>query len=146
MNDEFFMSKALEQAKISLAEGGVPVGAVMVQNDKIIASGYNKRVQDGNPVSHGETDCIKNCGRQKSYKDITIYTTLSPCIMCAGTIALMKMPRVVIGENINFGGNEELLKERGIKVDILQDENCIEMMSKFIKNNPTLWNEDIAEE
>jgi len=146
VEDIRFMQEAYNEAKKSYEEGGVPVGAVMVRNGEIIAKGHNRRVQDGNPISHGETDCIKNCGRQKSYRDVTIYTTLSPCIMCAGTIALLKIERVVIGENQNFGGNEDFLKDRGIEVSIMQDADCIALMSKFIKEKPELWNEDIAEE
>jgi cytosine deaminase len=144
--DKNFMHEAYLEALQSYNEGGVPVGAVMVRNGEIIARGHNKRVQDGNPISHGETDCIKNAGRQKSYRDITLYTTLSPCIMCAGTIALLKIKRVVIGENHNFGGNEKFLKDWGIEVSMMKDENCIFLMSKFIKEKPELWNEDIAEE
>jgi len=144
--DKLFMREAYKEAVKSYEEGGVPVGAVMVRDGDIISKGHNRRVQDGNPVSHGETDCIKNGGRQKSYRDVTLYTTLSPCIMCAGTIALFKMKRVVIGENQNFGGNEEFLRERGMEVAILDDSECTELMTRFIKEKPELWNEDIAEE
>jgi cytosine deaminase len=144
--DKKFMHEAYLEALESYNEGGVPVGAVMVRNGEIIARGHNKRVQDANPISHGETDCIKNAGRQKSYKNVTLYTTLSPCIMCAGTIALFKMKRIVIGENENFGGNEKFLKDRGIEVSMMKDEDCVFLMSKFIKERPELWNEDIAEE
>lgn len=143
--DKFFMQEAYKEALKGYNEGGVPVGAVMVRDNKIIARGYNKRVQDGNPVSHGETDCVKNGGRHKSYRDITLYTTLSPCIMCAGTIVLMKMKRVVIGENKNFGGNEQFLEDGGIEVSLMEDRDCINLMSKFIEEKPELWNEDIAE-
>jgi len=146
VEDKRFMKEAYDEAVKSYKEGGVPVGAVMVRNGEIIARGHNRRVQDGNPISHGETDCIKNGGRQKTYRDVTIYTTLSPCIMCAGTIALLKMKRVVIGENQNFGGNEEFLEERGIDVSVMEDADCMELMSKFIAEKPELWNEDIAEE
>ena len=145
-SDKKFMHEAYLEALQSYNEGGVPVGAIMVRDEEIIARGHNKRVQDGNPISHSETDCIKNAGRQKSYRDVTLYTTLSPCIMCAGTIALFKMKRVVVGENQNFGGNEQFLEDRKIEVSLMEDKDCISLMSKFIKENPELWNEDIAEE
>ncbi|MFC1659024.1 nucleoside deaminase [Pseudomonadota bacterium] len=145
-SDETFMHEAYLEALKGYNEGGIPVGAVMVRSGKIIARGHNRRVQDGNPISHGETDCIKKAGRQKSYHDITLYTTLSPCIMCAGTIALFKMKRVVIGENKNFGGNEKFLEKRGIEVSLMKNQDCISLMSKFIKEKPELWNEDIAVE
>ena len=144
--DEKFMHEAYLEALQGYKEGGVPVGAVMVRGGEIISRGHNRRVQEGNPISHGETDCIKNAGRQKSYKDITLYTTLSPCIMCAGAIALFKIKRVVIGENKNFGGNEKFLEKRGIEISLMNNKDCEFLMSKFIKEKPELWNEDIAEE
>ncbi len=143
--DREFMSLALAQAKISYAEGGVPVGAAMVEANTVIALGYNRRVQDGNPVSHGETDCMKNAGRRASYAGVTMYTTLSPCMMCTGTILQFGIPRVVIGEAKNFAGNIAFLRERGVQVCVLDDPECTTLMTQFIKERPHLWFEDIAE-
>jgi len=139
-----FMQAALEQARIGYDEGGVPVGAVMVENDNIIARGRNRRIQEGNPVSHGETDCMKNAGRRPSYANVTLYTTLSPCMMCSGTIIQFSLPRVVIGECKNFLGNIEFLREHGVEVILLDDPDCTALMSKFISEKPQLWFEDIA--
>lgn len=142
-----FYQLALEEAKKGLAEGGIPIGAVLVHKDQVLGRGHNKRVQEGSTIKHGETDCMENAGRQKAeiYQQSTLYTTLSPCDMCTGTILLYKIPRVVIGENKNFKGNEELLKARGVEVIILNDPESIKMMETFIKENPSLWNEDIGE-
>ena len=139
-----FMTLAYEEAKTSLEQGGVPVGAVMVADDEVIAVGHNRRVQDANPVSHGETDCMKNAGRRRHYRDVTLYTTLSPCMMCTGTILQFGIPRVVIGEARNFAGNVEFLRDRGVEVEVLDDDRCIEMMRRFIEERPDLWYEDIA--
>lgn len=141
-----FMQEALAQAKIGLAEGGVPVGAVMVEDGKIIGRGRNRRVQESNPVSHGETDCMKNAGRRPSYANVTMYTTLSPCMMCTGTIIQFGIPRVVIGECENFAGNINFLREQGVEVILLEDPDCTAMMSQFIAEKPQLWFEDIAHE
>lgn len=138
------MQLALEQAMRSLDEGGVPVGAVMVKAGEVVASGYNRRVQDGNPVSHGETDCMKNAGRRNDYGEITLYTTLSPCMMCAGTVVQFGIKRVVIGEDVNFAGNARFLREHGVDVVLLDDAACKSMMTKFIEARPDLWFEDIA--
>lgn len=143
-DDEKFMRLAFEEAKAGYEEGGVPVGAVMVEDGKVIGRGRNRRVQDGNPVSHGETDCMKNAGRRPNYSKVTMYTTLSPCMMCTGTIIQFGIGRVVIGENKNFGGNIEFLRERGVDVSLLNDRDCIELMKKFISERPDLWYEDIA--
>ncbi len=126
---------------------GIPIGAVLSHKGQILGRGHNKRVQEKSAIKHGETDCIENAGRQKAdvYQESTLYTTLSPCDMCTGTILLYKIPRVVIGENKNFKGNESLLKERGVEVIVLNDPETIEMMATFITKNPTLWNEDIGE-
>ena len=136
---------AFEEACKGLAEGGIPIGAVLAKGDKIIGAGHNRRVQNGNPILHGEMDCLQNAGRQKSYKGMTLYTTLSPCMMCSGTIMQFKIKKVVIGENINFKGNIEFLRNNGVEVILLNDEPTILMMREFITKNPELWNEDITE-
>lgn len=129
----------------SMGEGGLPIGSVLMRGDKIIGRGHNRRVQQGNPILHGEMDCLRDAGRQDSYRDTVLYTSLSPCMMCAGTIVQFKIPRVVVCENVNFGGNEAFLKERGVTVDVLNEERFVEMMRGFIAAHPALWNEDIAE-
>ena len=146
MSDDIaFMKLALQEAELGLAEGGVPIGAVMVEEGMVIGRGHNRRVQDGNPVSHGETDCMKNAGRRPSYRGVTMYTTLSPCMMCTGTILQFGIRRVVIGEAQNFGGNIDFLTSEGVDVTVLDDPDCIAMMSKFILEKPAIWFEDIAE-
>jgi len=139
--------QALLEAKKGLTEGGIPIGAVLAIDNKIIGRGHNKRIQEGSSIKHGETDCIENAGRLKAdiYKKATLYTTLSPCDMCTGTVLLYKIPRVVIGENQNLMGSEALLKERGVEVIVLNDQETIDLMGDFIKNNTELWNEDIGE-
>ena len=132
-------------ARRGYEEGGVPVGSVLARGSAVVATGYNKRVQLGDPIAHGEMDCLRNAGRQRTYRDTTLYTSLSPCMMCAGTIVQFKIPRVIILENVNFGGNEDFLRGQGVHVRILGDERCIALMRDFIENNPSLWNEDIAE-
>lgn len=144
LDDEEFMARACEEAKIGLESGGVPVGAVLVHGSEIVAAGRNRRVQDGDPIAHGEMDCLRNAGRRASYKDTTLYTTLSPCLMCAGTIVQFGIPRVVVGENRTFGGNEEFLREHGVEVVVLDDARCRELMEEFIRRYPDVWNEDIG--
>ena len=146
MKDKF-LKAAIKEAKKGLKEGGIPIGSVIVYNNKIIGKGHNKRVQEGSVVLHGEMDALENAGRQKAavYRNCVLYTTLSPCPMCAGTILLYGIPKVVIGENKTFMGEEDLLKSRGVKVEVLNDKECIKMMTKFIKKKPELWNEDIGE-
>ena len=139
-----FMREAFVQAKKSYDEGGLPIGAVMVENGAVIARGHNRRVQDGDPIAHGEMDCLRNAGRRARYDEVTIYTTLSPCMMCAGTIVQFGIPRVVIGEAQSFTGNAEFLKSHGVEVILLNDPDCIDLMSKFIRERPELWDEDIA--
>ncbi len=142
-----FMRRAYEQALKSYNESGCPIGAVLANaQGNILGEGHNMRVQDSSPILHGEMSALTNAGRQKSYKNTVLYTTLSPCMMCAGTIIQFKIPHVVIGENKNFGGNEDFLKERGVKLTLVQDLDCIALMEKFIRERPDLWNEDIAEE
>lgn len=144
--DMEFMEEAYKLAKKSFDEGGLPIGSVLVRNGKVVGRGHNQRVQKGDPIAHGEMDCIRNAGRQKTYKDTTIYTTLSPCMMCSGTIVQFGISRVVIGENRNFGGNEEFLRSRGVQVDILDHPKCIDLMEKLKAEKPALWAEDIGED
>ncbi len=146
MEHSEFMKAALSEAMAGLSEGGLPIGAVLVEAEQVIARGHNKRVQNKNPIAHGEMDCLTNAGRRRSYRNTILYTTLSPCMMCSGTIVQFKIPHVVIGEARNFEGNIEFLKERGVKVTVLDDADCIDMMKNFITENQELWNEDIAEE
>lgn len=139
-----FLKLALQEAEKSYKEGGLPIGAVMVENGKVVASGHNKRVQEGNPIAHGEMDCFKNAGRRSRYSDVTLYTTLSPCMMCSGTIIQFGIKKVVIGENKNFSGNIDFLKMHGVDVILLNDPDCITLMERFIREKPQLWDEDIA--
>jgi len=141
-----FMQAAIEEAEQGLAEGGIPVGSVVVHDGRIIGRGHNRRVQRGSVTLHGEMDALENAGRQPAsiYHACTIYTTLSPCPMCSGAILLYGIPRVIVGENRTFLGDEALLQSRGVTVEVLQDERCIELMTQFISNNPKLWNEDIG--
>jgi cytosine/creatinine deaminase len=142
-----FMQAALDEAKKGLAEGGIPIGSVIVHRGQIIGRGHNRRVQQGSAVLHGEMDAFENAGRQPAsvYADSVLYTTLSPCSMCSGAILLYGIPKVVIGENQTFMGEERLLRDRGVEIDVLQDATCIEMMRGFIAQRPELWNEDIGE-
>ena len=141
-----YMRAAIEEARQGLLEGGIPIGSVLVYQDRIIGRGHNRRVQQGSTVLHGEMDALENAGRQPAavYGNSTIYTTLSPCSMCSGAILLYGIPRVVIGENRTFTGEEELLRSRGVEVTILQEPECIKLMEDFIAANPKLWNEDIG--
>jgi cytosine/creatinine deaminase len=145
-DDHEFMRVALEEARRGYDEGGVPVGSVLVENGRSVAQGHNRRVQDGDPIAHGEMDCLRRAGRRPHYRDTTVYTTLSPCLMCAGTILQFGIPRVVVGERANFEGNCDFLAERGVDVVLLDDPDCIDLMARFIRERPDLWNEDIAEE
>jgi len=140
------MKAAREEAKKGFQEGGIPIGSVIVHTGKIIGRGHNRRVQKGSVVLHGEMDAFENARRQTAtvYKECTIYTTLSPCAMCTGAILLYGIPKVVIGENQTFLGEEALLRSRGVAVEVLQDQSCIRLMTEFIRLNPTLWNEDIG--
>jgi cytosine deaminase len=143
-----FLEAAIEEAELGLKEGGIPIGSVLVYKGTIIGRGHNRRVQQGSAILHGEMDALENAGRQPAsvYAQSTLYTTLSPCPMCSGTILLYKIPKVVIGENQTFRGEEELLKERGVEVIVVDNDRCKAMMNDFITNNPELWNEDIGEE
>jgi creatinine deaminase len=142
-----FMQAAIDEAKKGLAEGGIPIGSVIVHRGQIIGRGHNRRVQQGSAVLHGEMDAFENAGRQPAnvYAESVLYTTLSPCSMCSGAILLYGIPKVVIGENQTFMGEELLLRGRGVEVEVLQDASCVEMMRSFIANSPELWNEDIGE-
>ncbi|GAB2901172.1 nucleoside deaminase [Uliginosibacterium flavum] len=143
---DVYMHAALEQAELSRAEGGIPIGSVLVHHGKIIGRGHNRRVQNGSVVLHGEMDALENAGRLPAqiYRESTLYTTLSPCAMCSGAIILYGIPKVVIGENQSFQGEEEWLKSRGVAVEVMQDRSCIRIMSNFIADYPELWNEDIG--
>lgn len=141
-----FMQTAIEEAESGLAEGGIPIGSVLVHKGRIIGRGHNRRVQNGSAILHGEMDALENAGRQPAqiYRESVLYTTLSPCSMCSGAIILYGIPKVVIGENRTFMGEEEWLVSRGVKVEVLQEETCILMMTDFIARRPDLWNEDIG--
>ena len=141
-----FMSAAIEEAERGRRVGGIPIGSVLVHQGRIVGRGHNRRVQKGSAILHGEMDALENAGRLPAhvYRECTIYTTLSPCSMCSGAILLYGIPRVVIGENQTFLGEEELLRSRGVAIEVLQDQRCIELMSEFIRSHPTLWNEDIG--
>jgi cytosine/creatinine deaminase len=142
-----FLKEAINQAKLGLNEGGIPIGSVLVYDGKIIGKGHNKRIQKGSVVLHGEMDALENAGRLAAsiYKKCTLYTTLSPCPMCSGAILLYGIPKVVIGENKTFLGSESLLKENGVDVVVLDNEDCKNLMRQFIQDKPKLWNEDIGE-
>lgn len=141
-----FLKEAYDEAMRGLSEGGVPIGAVLVKDGVVIGRGHNRRVQRGSAILHAEMDALENAGRldAKAYSQCVLYTTLSPCPMCSGAALLYKIPKVVIGENVNFMGEEELLVQRGVKLEVLQDEACIAMMASFIAARPELWNEDIG--
>ena len=143
---DMFMAIALEEARQGRASGGIPIGSVLVHENRVIGRGHNRRVQRRSPTLHGEIDAIENAGRLPAsvYRASTLYTTLSPCPMCTGAILLYGIPRVVIGENQNFMGEEALLKSRGVDVQVLQEDACIHLMRDFITNHPKLWNEDIG--
>lgn len=143
--DKEMIDLAYFQAKLSMDAGGLPIGSVLTRNEKILGAGHNQRVQNGDPIAHGEMDALRNAGRQKTYKDTTLYTSLSPCMMCSGTIVQFKIPRLVISDTINFGGNEEFLKDRGVEVIDGNHRASIVQMAKFIAANPALWDEDIME-
>lgn len=140
-----YLQAAIEQAQKSLNEGGIPIGSVLVKDNKIIASGHNKRVQESNPILHGEMDCLNNAGRIGSYKNTVIYSTLMPCYMCAGTIVQFKIPKVIVGESRTFSGAREFMESHGVEVIDVNDPVCTQMMEQFIKDKPELWNEDIGE-
>lgn len=141
-----FMELAMAEAEKGLAEGGIPIGSVLVCDGKVLGSGRNQRVQQGSAIRHGEMDALENAGRHPAdvYARSTLYTTLSPCAMCSGAILLYGIPRVIIGENKTFQGEEDLLRSRGVELDVLNEPSCIAMMEGFIRDKPELWNEDIG--
>jgi len=142
-----YLEAAIEQAKKSLAEGGIPIGSVLVHEGEIIGRGHNCRVQSGSAIDHGEMNCLRNAGRlsAKVYRNSTIYSTLSPCPMCSGAIVLYKIPRAIVGENVTFMGAEDYMRANGVSVEVVQDEECIRLMRDFIAARPELWDEDIGE-
>lgn len=143
---DIFMQAAIEEARLSLKEGGIPIGAVIALDGQIVGRGHNRRVQKKSAILHGEIDALENFGRQSSstYRRCVLYTTLSPCSMCSGAILLYGIPKVVIGENQTFMGEEDLLRSRGVQIEVLQNRECISLMRDFVQNNPGLWNEDIG--
>jgi len=145
MNDQALLQEALEEARKGLREGGLPIGSVLANKQgQIVARGHNLRVQSGDPTAHAETVCLRNAGRRRDWAELTLVSTLSPCIMCTGTALLFRIPRVVIGENRNFLGAEDLFRKYGASVEVLDDEDCIRMMREFIHTHADLWNEDIG--
>ncbi|MFV0252182.1 MAG: nucleoside deaminase [Beutenbergiaceae bacterium] len=148
LDDAHYLALAVEQAKLGWAEGGVPIGAALVHDGQVLAVGRNRREQSGSAIRHGETDCLENAGRLPAsiYAASVLYTTLSPCWMCAGATLLYGIPRVVIGENRNYQVSEDLLRRQGVQVDVLDDPDCIELMERMITERPRLWAEDIGEE
>jgi cytosine/creatinine deaminase len=140
-----FMQTAISQARKSLDEGGIPIGAALVKDGALIAVGHNKRVQENNPILHGEMDCLNNAGRIGSFKNAVMYTTLMPCYMCAGTIVQFKIPKVVVGESRTFSGAKDFLQQHGVEVVDLDLQECVDMMDVFIAQQPEVWNEDIGE-
>jgi cytosine deaminase len=143
--DRRFVERAFLEAKKSLDAGGLPIGAALARGETLLAAGHNQRVQKGDPIAHGEMDCLRKAGRQKTYRDTTLYTSLSPCMMCAGTIVQFKIPRVVVNDMESFGGNEAFLRDHGVDVIDAAHALSIAQMKKFIAENPALWNEDIME-
>jgi len=141
-----FLSTAIEEAKKGLAEGGIPIGSILVIDDRIVGRGHNRRVQKGSTVLHAEMDCLENAGRlpASDYRRATLYSTLSPCDMCSGAVLLYGIPKLIVGENRTFRGPEEYVRSRGVEVVIVDNKECIELMAAFIKTNPVLWNEDIG--
>jgi|TARA_B110000914_G_scaffold93294_1_gene82064 creatinine deaminase len=141
-----FLNASIAEARLGLQEGGIPIGSVIVHQGKIIGRGHNRRVQKGSTVLHGEMDAFENAGRQtaKVYRKCILFTTLSPCPMCSGAILLYGIPKIIVGENQTFLGEEELLRSRGVDVEVLQNKDCLEMMRQFIQEKPELWNEDIG--
>ena len=145
MDDRVLLAEALEEARKGLREGGLPIGSVLADNaGRIVARGHNLRVQSGDPTAHAETVCIRNAGRRREWPELTLVSTLSPCIMCTGTALLYRIPRIVIGENRNFLGAEDLFRQRGVDVVVMDDADCIQLMADFIRQHPDLWNEDIG--
>lgn len=139
-----FLRAAIDEAKKGLAEGGLPIGSVLVRDGKVIASGHNRRVQHNDPMAHAEIDCLTKAGRQKTYKDTVLYSTLMPCFLCSGAVVQFGVPRVVVGESVNFHGGPDFMRQHGVEVIDLKDPECIDLMSTFIREHPELWHEDIG--
>jgi cytosine/creatinine deaminase len=144
LDHQHFMQLALEQATLSYNEGGLPIGSVLVEDGKLVSAGHNQRVQSGDPTAHGEMDCLRKAGRRARYNGVTLFTTLSPCMMCAGTIVQFGIGRVVVGEDESFKGNIDFLRAHGVDVVLLDDAHCKALMQRFIREKPELWDEDIA--
>lgn len=146
MNDDrALLQQALQEAKTGLREGGLPIGAILADRlGRVVARGHNLRVQSGDPTAHAETVCIRNAGRRRDWHELTLVSTLSPCIMCTGTALLYRIPRVILGENRNFLGAEDLFRDRGVELIVVDDPECIQMMAEFVRLHPDLWNEDIG--
>ncbi|MEO5982772.1 MAG: nucleoside deaminase [Pedococcus sp.] len=144
--DRRWLALAVDQARIGWSEGGIPIGAALVHGEELLAVGRNRRVQQGSVIRHGETDCLENAGRltARTYRASVLYTTLSPCLMCAGTALLYQIPRIVVGENRTFESSEDLLRSRGVRVDVVDDDECRALMDRLIAQKPELWNEDIG--
>jgi cytosine deaminase len=140
-----FMKLAMDQARKSMSEGGIPIGSVLMRDGKVISAGHNKRVQENNPILHGEMDCLNNAGRIGSFKNTTIYSTLMPCYMCAGAIVQFKIRKVIVGESETFSGAREFMEQHGVEVIDLDLQECKDMMNEFIESKPEIWNEDIGE-
>ncbi|AMJ65300.1 nucleoside deaminase [Hymenobacter sp. PAMC 26628] len=140
-----FMQAAIDEARMGRAQGGIPIGSVLVRDGQLVSRGRNKRVQENNAIKHGEMDALMNAGRQRTYRDTVLYTTLMPCYMCAGTIVQFKIPKIVVGESRTFGESKEFLESHGVEVVILDLQECVDLMNEFIAAEPTLWNEDIME-
>ena len=139
-----FLRAVIDEAKKGMAEGGLPIGSVLVRDGKVIAAGHNRRVQHGDPMAHAEIDCLTRAGRQKTYKDTVLYSTLMPCYLCSGAVVQFGLPKVVVGESVNFPGGPDFMRQHGVEVIDLKDAECIEMMGRFIREHPELWNEDIG--
>ena len=145
VDDRALIDAALEEAEAGLAEGGLPIGSVLADaSGRIVARGRNRRVQDGDPTAHAEVACIRNAGRRRDWPELTLASTLSPCVMCTGTALLFRIPRVVVGENVNFTGAEDLFRDRGVELVVMRDERCIALMRRFVAEHPELWAEDIG--
>lgn len=144
-DDKRLLRIAYQEAKAGFDEGGCPIGSVLARRGEVVSQGRNQRVQGGDPIAHGEMDALRKAGRQSTYRDTVLYTSLSPCMMCSGTIVQFGIPRVVIGDTTNFGGNEDFLRARGVDVVIAEDPDCVALMKRFIDEKPELWAEDIAE-
>jgi cytosine/creatinine deaminase len=139
-----FLTAAIEEARVGLKEGGLPIGSVLVRNDQIIGRGHNRRVQRGDPMAHAEIDCLTNAGRQSTYRDTVLYSTLMPCYLCSGAAVQFSIPKIIVGESVNFAGAPSFMRSKGIDVVDVHDQECIDMMAQFIRDFPKLWNEDIG--